>query len=1460
MKNCTYNYNGKNFPTLGDAKQYKAAIKFLEDNKGKAPDHVLHDMALIQMELSNMKHYQKNPGGHAYANNQMGNATAAQKQTVNGYLNDDAQLTLDHDTHIYTHTDKLGNTTQFTSVSEYLKANFDQYGFNNKLYDEDAYDLNREWGNQIDVFLSSLFSGMSYNQALNELYSYLAESGNVALIDEQALTAIEEGFGIIKKQFPPNTIFLSQVKLFNAEKQLAGAADIIAVTPDGDSHIIDIKSSLDPFTREYEKNGYKNSYNRDFRTRQGFKWSKQSRHRAQTSLYMAMAAAHGRNPKSIGILPIHITGLNEDIVTQAEVEGKRLIQLKYLPLVGDPFFSDELFEGTGNPNENVPAYNKVIEEIKKTLQEYLIKLKSKDTKSNRYKSRKIEETIGQLDLVTKEADAVAKFVDSVYTEIVRSSEDKDAHNFALSAQMDRLLEKIKNELITPEEAIFHLGEIEDTMKNFQSALQELDALYNDYLIEDLLEPEEGSTLDKISTIRKVASLMDSKLNNNIYPLIAKQLSENANFDEDTNKAVKALTHLKEKNEDLKKKLEEAEKENPKSFKVKRLKSNIKSNETKIERLQEQVPSYENILHNLKTGASRDVSWMDAFAGPSSSSSNVLIATWTRLLSRLFEEVRHALRKDIINFSKEVDMFKKASGMSGVDPAKFNQKFFEERIVPYKAIKDEDGEVVDYETDYFLIDKFNWSEFEKFRQQSFGKKSQAEKALWWQKNAEKLQDEDYTLPDPDDPRKKIIIRKGFKTVLKEKQEEFKEVYGELKDKKEGQKDWEDYYRQWYENNTFEVAGQIVYGGALAQPKESIYGNTKYASLNKHEKRYYEKMLARYLKYQQSYPEDQRLGFQIPSVQKSYFDRYAEKGVVEGLKESVSHFLTDSLTEISDDYQALGERGDVVPILFSQPMDKKDKSLDLAASILLYGKGARHYEARSQMVHTSRFVLKSFGENPPVKTNSLGKQIISRAAQSIGIDLKEKKESHESNLYSMAAQLVDVHIYGKTRQSVEFKVPIINKKLSLDKLANSLMSFASLTQIAYNPMLAVANSLQAQSQLFMEAIGGEHFSKGAWGKALVEYNKYELSGDFVKDMSEPYKKTFIGQLTEMYDVLQGEHVDQFGRNVSMPGIKQHMNLGIGYMAMRKGEHRATTMALIAKLEDTKVVDRNGDRISLYEAYKRQWERQGREGILGLDDVDLSQLGQVTGDGTTSFTITKELHGINKRMHGVYNSFDRELAQRTAVGRLVFMYRKFFLPGVKRRFKATGYNLETGHVDEGIYRTFWRVALTESNELLALLSKKDSTLTEYEKSNIRKTATEYAMIILLGLIVKLLQNIREAGDDDDPEVIASTYALFFAMRLRTELNQYLVTPTPDPYDFARMMMTFTVAEGTIKKAFKFINQMVKDLYGLELERYKRDEGVWKKGDPKLKAYFFKLLGYTGVSIEPETAIKNLELSKLF
>lgn len=1431
MSKCTYVYKGVESNNIADIKRAIQIERQIEQLKsqGLSGAEAVNKLRW-EAEINRTSYMQKTNGGFAYVNAQMDKRTPlAQKETVDKLLNQHMRVSMEDKTHTYAHESGV----ELNSMSETLKANA-QYKFDGKNYDEDSYEVNRHWGNQLDFVLSNFIMGKSEPIVLQELEDYYRKTGEPRIISPQVISTMKMIHESLKTQFPKG-VMLSQMKLHNLEKRTAGTADLIIVQPNGTAVLIDFKSSTKPFTKKYQSGIYEDWYEKDYSKAKDriVKWGRKSRHRAQLSGYKGLAASKGVDITDMYVLPLLIVDKQGDVVTEVQFEENKLIPLNFETRVGVQFYSDAEYDAADQvPYDSITGKESIVEKILETLETMRSKAKASTERDKNIRESKALLMIEQIQSATKVAEKIDNFVNFLYKELINTGGE---YNFSLFAKMENLEAKLASSTDATK-IVEELYKIKDSLDTFKDSISQLTKFYTDVPIADIEAATADSTLGKIGKILEVSRILSDKIEDAVLPRVAQVLYENADFHEDA----QALKDIKDLEKSLEKYKERAEKAI--GYSKKALESTIKRQQEKLDKIKLQVPSYENILEQLKTGAFSDISWMDKMANPAASSSNQIIATWTKLISYALDNIRQTLRDYSFHAKKAFDKY--AKGDMGLNPAQFNSPFYSEITDFRTGTTDSEGKTK-FKTKYQLVDVINWEKYygALYAIRTKPNATQEDWNNFFESNTEKLQDENYEITNPE-TNTKTIIRLGYKAVLEKKRKDFKNMYGEEKGK--------DAYDKWFRSQVTERDGKVIYKNELAQPKMSKYRSEKYDQMTKEQKEYYNFLIATYFEAQALYPDDQQNGFDLPSVEKTTTDMIMK----EGLWETMKHGFNSATGIVSADRETLGSDTQDVPILFSQPMPKEEQSVDLLSSILIYKKGAMTYDARSSMVGVSSFILDSFKNNPPNKTDSLGRQILSRAASSLGRSTADKKNAGESNLLDLAQQIFDVHLYGRSKLAHRVRIPGTNRTVDIGKLSDLVVGFASKTQIAFSPILAVANSLQAQAQLAIEGVAKEFVSPKDMAFAYLKYGEYELRGDFLKDMYSTVSTSFIGQLLEMYDVQQGTHVNEYGRKITQGVGKQILEEGynVGYRLMNKGEHHATTVLFLAMMNKTKVKDAQGNTISLLDAY----EQLSPNGPVTLKPgVDISSLGLTSGQA--SFPVIKRLHAMNQRMHGVYDNFSKEFAQRHFAGRLAFMYRKYLIPGFKKRFKGLGYDSQLQGFTEGTYVTFYKNLFFNTGELLSVLnpfSSGDTNLTKFEQANIRRTAMEYALIGVLGIIIKAVTSMMESADDDEKKKYAAV--LLFATRLQTELNQYLATM--DVNDAFRMATKFTLAESVIKKLFRFIGQAQEDFPFTNLETYKRNEGIWQKGDPKLKAYFFKLLGIQGSKIDPEEALEILKLQKMF
>jgi hypothetical protein len=386
-----------------------------------------------------------------------------------------------------------------------------------------------------------------------------------------------------------------------------------------------------------------------------------------------------------------------------------------------------------------------------------------------------------------------------------------------------------------------------------------------------------------------------------------------------------------------------------------------------------------------------------------------------------------------------------------------------------------------------------------------------------------------------------------------------------------------------------------------------------------------------------------------------------------------------------------------------------------------------------------------------------------------------------------------------------------------------------------MKGVANNLQGNIQLVIEAAAGDYFSS----KNLFNAKKnYKLGAPFLQDFGKPIPKSLEGKLVEYYDAMQGEFKDQYGKKISNTAFLRLFNTNTLFFNMHAAEHEIQVTTMFALMDAEKVIDNEtGEEITLFEAHKKY----GRDGV----------------HDNTNFTLKRKddfenrLHAINKRLQGVYNNFDKGTAQRYALGRVLLMYRKHMVPAYMRRFKTLSYDYELDDITQGFYRTFWNTLVKDLFVYKKNIIKEWNNYSPYQKAQINRTLRELAIVVSA---IALIFIMASAADDDEElkKSVAFNHVYYQLIRMRSEtMTYYPVIGFPDAW---RMLKSPTAAMGSIDRTTKFLNQFLLTWNEEDLV-YQKDTGVFEKGDNKSWAYFLKMIGLTGKNFEPAEAVKGFE-----
>jgi hypothetical protein len=842
----------------------------------------------------------------------------------------------------------------------------------------------------------------------------------------------------------------------------------------------------------------------------------------------------------------------------------------------------------------------------------------------------------------------------------------------------------------------------------------------------------------------------------------------------------------------------------------------KKKEKEVKALEDAINTWQNFsldkksLVDLLTKASQDEGVIDFLISPLISSNDQSLGLFARAVKTELEVARLTDVQIKRLASTEFDKYKDTQSASQNNPAKFNEGLYE--FLDFTKEKS-DGTVEVTKRAAFVqkhdINKFNTAKKEMYA--SLAGLSDAEQ--------KRVRNDWYSNNTAAKSQKEIDKIKAAKLKLKN---------AKLITKEE--------YEAWLDSvEVIGKKGNVYYKGELSEPSidyinenwKKLYDSTGKPKNPKGE--YHKYLVDMYLEAQERLPDVQKKGYILPSILKTDLERFQQNGGKDLAKYKFKEATSITTDDVDYALGDLSEQGTkFLPVDYTRNMDASEVSLDLVRSVLIFNSMTNKYEALNKIGNEINMFKTIIGEREVTATNSKGKPIFDAFAKKIGFTefLRQNGESYSKRHVDA---FIDMVVYQEMQRTEEIL------GFSGGKITNTIMGFSAVTTIAADVLKGVANNLQGNIQLIIEASSGEFFSVKNLHTGKKEFAK--VVPDLFADFGKSSPKSWVGQLIEEFDPMQGEYKNQYGRNVSQSAVIKLMRTDTLFFNQHWGEYEIQVSSMFALMAATKTIDKaTGEEITVLEAYKKY----GAEDIYTKTDFTSKQ----------RFDLQNKLHALSKRLHGVYNNFDKGTLQRFSLGRLGLMYKKHLVPGYKRRFKKASMDQELGSPVEGYYRTFNATMLKDIRKMKFNVAKNWATYSDFEKAQITRTLTELSIIITLAGLAAILV-YAFSGDDDDDEAVRKSYAYNFAMyeliRMRSETASYIWIG-----DTMRIIKSPLVITGTIEKTLRLANQLLPTNIS---ETYKRDTGIWEKGDNKAWAYFLKLMGFSGNNIDPGEAVKGFQ-----
>tara|TARA_R100000700_G_scaffold41277_1_gene61208 strand:- start:2140 stop:6672 length:4533 start_codon:yes stop_codon:yes gene_type:complete len=685
--------------------------------------------------------------------------------------------------------------------------------------------------------------------------------------------------------------------------------------------------------------------------------------------------------------------------------------------------------------------------------------------------------------------------------------------------------------------------------------------------------------------------------------------------------------------------------------------------------------------------------------------------------------------------------------------------------------------------------------------------------------------------------------------------------------------------WRQTNYYvnpRYPSQLTPKGSLLRPsrgekmsdgrKRTDYTNPKYKAImaNPKSKKFYEGVLKIYKEHQDklgsaghqlgrdSFSE---MSYMLPSIRKVDKDMLIEKGVLPTLKE----WWIDG-TDITETDQHIygqqwetigGKQRKVVPAFYTNAVDKKDISLDITSSLLQFVAMANTYEAKASIQAEIQIMTDIIESRETDLTSPSGIKIINSLAKGLGIEQPRSKEGHETNNFKHLTSFLDQNIYGE--KTIKKQFTFLGKQFEANKLSGKLAGYTAMNALSFNLLQGVNQNVLDNIIGWSEAAAGQFVDRKSVLKAKTTYWS---KGGGIGDLGKIAPTTFVGQMLNEYDMIQGQFAKTNGKNVTGSNAKKLFSSDALFFLQHGAEHEVQVTRGMAMLEFMKAKDKNGKQLKNPD---------------GSDMTMLDAHSQVNGRlkidprvaNFDKVRFMNRLHGINKRTNGVYNQFDSNHLKRHWYGKLVMLFRGWMVPGYRRRFghgETWHSDHELGALTQGTYVTFYKML----RDSIKSQSNQYKNMSELEKQNIRRVAIEINSLagsFLLSFAAALLID----PDDEEPNSWATNFLLYQNRRLRSELLFYV-----NPEETWRLTKSPTATVRPIENIFAFALSTLENMYyfgtgnmgGLIPEKniyYQRKSGKNKKGELKWDNKLEKavpILKGVGTSTTPGEAIKWFNL----
>lgn len=556
------------------------------------------------------------------------------------------------------------------------------------------------------------------------------------------------------------------------------------------------------------------------------------------------------------------------------------------------------------------------------------------------------------------------------------------------------------------------------------------------------------------------------------------------------------------------------------------------------------------------------------------------------------------------------------------------------------------------------------------------------------------------------------------------------------------------------------------------------------------------------------------YKLPSKTKSAKERTLEGDIKGQVKDQWTDLTTTKVDDINygEAFDSQGNELKRIKINFRGKISSKDQSLDLFTVYRAEQINAITFRERSNHENKLKLFL-DIAKDKQYKKKSLldgkwAKNIYSKDDIKGQTFLGEFSEEVKKIKGILETALYDVTSYNEQK---------IFGIADANKLTNKVNSITATLGMTLNLGSSTVNMLNGQVMMMMERFGSKYITKSNLAKAEANYTKN--LPNILADFNNPVKKSFHNQMLNMFDVIGGYNISKqdFLNNSTIKEALSSHNLNFMNDSVEHMLNSVLTESILRSIpvmnKDYKYIDKNGNETTKDKAasifdmlYLDENGVLKTKEYFKYSEYNLVDDYHNTGKQSINFLIKKQVFNL----YGVYDANFKPEISKLWYGKLVLMFKNFFISQAQYRYKGLAtankskdelddedlnFNNAEQEFTEGTYVTVIRTFFPLLKGLnVAMVKENLKNLSDYEKANLKKAFLEIGLTaVILPLLGAILA--ASAGDDDDELY----FLLYCFRRLESELSQFR-----NPAELNRMITNPIAANRFLQNSFQVINDI--------------------------------------------------------